>query len=336
MDKRISDAIASSRFILCLLVLVIHSRQIYNENISNWVTISIDYSANFLCSVAVPAFMCFSSFILFSRYINDDNTLILYKSNIVKKIHRLFIPYILWNIIAVGIIFVKSLFKEIYIPSIIESFWAMPDRFLFPADGPLWFIRDLIIFNLISPVFFLFKFIPFGIYIGFGICLYLIYFNPLPLFITFSTSIQWFMLGAIMGMMKFELKSINKYRYIIFAISFFSLLMGLYCQIYDYDIVYIKRVYIFFGILSLLFLKRNNTFIEWGRHNFFVYASHIFIIGYVLKINNILFNSIFNQNLSTLISFIITPIFTFILISLIAIFLNKYCKRVYNFLIGIK
>ncbi len=118
--------------------------------------------------ICVPLFFFISGFLFFSRadfaevkYLPDTSFFI---GKFRRRIHTLLIPYIFWNIAAFAIIIAEHLFlqdmmrgndKPLGDYTFIDwlgIFWD--NKVGVPANQPLWFMRDLMVINLFSPLIF--------------------------------------------------------------------------------------------------------------------------------------------------------------------------------------
>ena len=161
-----SDRISVFKLWLSIMIVFIHS---YDSNV-NFAeeTISFDvpfwidtlmYIIQVLSMSAVPAFFFLSSYLLYRKPFT-------WKHNIQKKARSLLIPYFIFNSFWVAVYFVaqhipalSSFFSQ---PGNIVANWSVGEWFshffgspssIYPVLYPLWFIRDLFILNLVSPVF---------------------------------------------------------------------------------------------------------------------------------------------------------------------------------------
>ena len=124
---------------------------------------------------AVPLFFGISGYLFFYK---PDFNVSIYRDKLMKRVKTLLIPYVLWNIIYVlfNVILLKSKGQSINVVSQLVSIWHMPNS-SFPADPALWFVRDLMVCMVMSPLIyqiikrkrlFVYFFIPF-------FCLWLTY-----------------------------------------------------------------------------------------------------------------------------------------------------------------
>lgn len=121
-----------------------------------------------LCSLCVPFYFLISGYLFFYGIkIFDFN---IYIAKLRKRVKSLLVPYLLWNVIGLVCLVIKLLpiFKS-YFPqyglielnfiNIIKGFWSFslisPSLVPYPYDFVLWFVRDLIIFNLLTPLFYI-------------------------------------------------------------------------------------------------------------------------------------------------------------------------------------
>ncbi|MDR1004717.1 MAG: acyltransferase [Prevotellaceae bacterium] len=244
---------------------------------------------NELARIAVPLFFFISGFLFFYH---SDFSFKIYGQKLKKRIRTLFIPYIFWNIVVFLLIFLTQLFlssmtsgRQKLISDYdwqdwLNLFWdhgtGMPICYQF------WFIRDLIIVILFTPILHVYiKYCKvFGV-LALGVLYLFSLWFAVPGFSI--TAFFFFSFGAWF--------SINKHD---FTIDFYSMrwattLMYLtlvvldtwlwYCNITNYD--YISKIGIVVGLVAIVSwtaygIKKNhlsvNAFL--AGSSFFVYAYH--------------------------------------------------------------
>lgn len=169
MNKETSKAIALLRFPLIVGVVLIHSStttvalsegEILGGS-SGYLNLFIQYLfSEVLARVSVPLFFLFSGYLLFG---NKDLTVELVKHKWIKRFQTLFIPYIIWNIIILIIqIFgqttpgLNNFFSgnkwNVQTMGFIDYADAVLGFSNGPINYPLWFIRDLMLLVLLSPL----------------------------------------------------------------------------------------------------------------------------------------------------------------------------------------
>ena len=188
MSKRESIFLASEtikilRFPLTIGVVFIHFSlskglnihgTFFGLNNPDWFFFVTNFISEVLSKLCVPSFFFISGFLFFREaYFNKD----LYIQKLSTRIRSLFIPFILWNIIGAAFILCKSTipFVSNYYPpiEIRFSFIRLFSTFfnnsnnsgllVYPADFPppmdicpinipLWYVRELMIMVLLSPL----------------------------------------------------------------------------------------------------------------------------------------------------------------------------------------
>ena len=163
------------RFPLAVMVIYIHyfGTKISNENellssnfnideLYNIIRVYISYG---ICQIAVPTFFLISGF-LFYQHLQEWNWNV-WKGKILRRVHTLVIPYLIWNIIRYlfniittgyhvyhheGFQAVCLWLKENTQPLM---FWVMyGPTYPAPIHVPFWFIRDLIVMVVLTPFFY--------------------------------------------------------------------------------------------------------------------------------------------------------------------------------------
>ena len=170
----ISDVISLLRFPLAVFVVFIHVEGAYFhfENLSTPTYLITHFFSNIVCKVAVPTFYFISGYLFFLN-IKDLNKIV-YRSKLTSRVKSLLVPYLAWNTIAFLLfLFVTSLgigcfrthftISDNFIMNIIHIYgyiysWGWQNALgwsvnhFVPIDGPLWFIRDLMIVVLFTPI----------------------------------------------------------------------------------------------------------------------------------------------------------------------------------------
>lgn len=161
-----SDIISIVKLILLLGVVLIHS------NLNVRIPIDFEYSklgliiTNFissdLMSICVPGFFIISGY-LFFKNCPDSFTIKIYGKKLKSRFFTLFIPYILWNIICFILLVIKHNYFGVSSLGLInngvvnwigvlEGFWTVPGYEPFPIAFAFWFVRNLIVFCLLTPI----------------------------------------------------------------------------------------------------------------------------------------------------------------------------------------
>ena len=168
LNSTISKTIANLRFPLMLGVVFIHSRVIEPEEAARQgldiVAFIIKLISFQLAAPCVPLFFFISGYLFFAKF-GDKFNLLDYKIQLKKRVQTLLIPYIFWNVVVLGYFAflhkfasstIDSNFNNVYEFSIVELIRSFYD---FPGGQPIcyqfWFLRDLFLGIIISPLIFL-------------------------------------------------------------------------------------------------------------------------------------------------------------------------------------
>lgn len=262
-----------------------------------------------LSQLAVPAFFFISGYFYFTKYHEHNPTT--YKSKNRARLKSLVMPYIVWNAIFMIVSFLtdKILLQSTIADFLQENggirlFWdcgrdsisknllevEMPkDRC--PIDGPLWFMRDLIMLSLVSPlILFLSKYAgKIGLIVMAALMVLNIWFP-----FTFITSVGFFFfwLGAYFQINDVSIFSPNRRRRTlqhIAAIVVFLVAVMLYgrsetLDYYFYRIFTVVGIFSLFDFALLLVKKLNINPIEGiSECSFFIYAAHLGSILMIVK-----------------------------------------------------
>lgn len=265
MTPYFSKVISVSRFPIIVGVVFIHALIISNGTDLHY------FLGNVVGRIGVPLFYIISGYLFFQRY---DNSLKCYKNKLKKRIFSLLVPYLMWNFIAY---LVYAFITHTMQPEdFVQSFWVVNSKpGHSPADGPLWFVRTLMMLSIISPV------------------MYCLNKNKYTAFISLILLLLWligcpgFNKGTIIGFTLFNAGAwlaIRNYDSYIKepTISFFILSLFLYLTIAFLDlqfkgIPWLHNIGILIGILVFFTLPKiavPNFFVNLGGASFFLYCMH--------------------------------------------------------------
>ncbi|WP_455640364.1 acyltransferase family protein [Parabacteroides sp.] len=211
MNNFLSNKIKYLSFFSILMVVSVHSSYLenYNYKVNNFIQVLL--SAQGLCRVAVPLFFAISGYLYFH---NIENNICLIGRKMKKRVRTLLLPYLLANLVFASIFLLMH-----YIPQV-DRFvnYKMVDEmkestlgdilvilFVQPMGFHLWFLRDLILVVLCTPVlFYLLKYIP-------RITTILIFFYCFFVHSTtgFPYALTWFTIGACLSVTHTDLSFRN-------------------------------------------------------------------------------------------------------------------------------
>ena len=159
--------ISALRFPLAFLVVLIH---VYGSVWQASASPGLDLWATWLCkdftSFAVPLFFAISGFLFFYR--KPHPTLLDYRTKFRRRVSTLLLPYLAWNVLAFALYALKDCLggQPLQIPFSLHLFWdaringAATENVWGQAVGattapvllPLWFVRNLIVVTLLTPL----------------------------------------------------------------------------------------------------------------------------------------------------------------------------------------
>ncbi len=368
-----SQSLDLLRFPLAILVLTVHVISpngliVQGSNVSVSSFPAIEFMMNFinafLRAQSVPIYYFISGYVFFlSANFSSD----IYKNKLKNRVHSLLIPYLVWNALALLWLLFKSLpiFESLApglqsvscdfsLRALIMSFWDASEGVIqlvnpsthqfYPVNSPLWFIRDLIIVVISTPIIYLLikKLRVYTVYL-----LLILWFvadtyswSHVTQIITAFTFFSW---GAYMSIFKkdmiAEFGRFTKASIISYIVLGVVYLVCAY--VYPELCSFVKRFNIiaglFFAYNVATYLLRNsickpNKFLS--SSSFFIYISHFLIYNEVLKI------LYYITNPSTAVGFIILYFSAVIIcVSLLLLsfyFLNRYTPALLKIIAGRK
>lgn len=342
-EKLLSELISFLRFPLIVGVVFIHSKpNLFLEGDPGIYFTSIYRLLSCIISgCSVPLFFFFSGFLFFK----DSFSLATYFSKMKKRVKTILIPYILWNLIVFGILLVSQevsgtseLTRRIDAPiDFLNIFWAY--RSGYPMCAQFWFLRDLMMMFLMSPIFYIaIKYIR-----GWFIAILLTCWTfDLRIDITgFSLqAITFFGIGAYFGITKinFAIASMQNFKFTT------ALYFCLGCSMFFFDgsryVAYIHSMTILAGIFAILglttfFIKerkwRMNLFLV--EASFFIYAYHQVFLGMLTK-HTLPFFIKNHMEFGMVLSYIICPMITIGMGLVLLVAMKNYMPLITGILIG--
>lgn len=213
-------------------------------------------TAQGVCRLAVPFFFFVSGYLFFYKFENWD--LGVWWSKVRRRGRTLLIPYILWNTIAVAILFGWSYYVSVshglepvsFHEMVsnwggIKLFWDTGEPLNMPLDYPLWFVRDLMVFVIVSPVVFFFvKLTKMP-----GLIITILYYLTLG---KFASNIPIFIAGAYLSINKMNIVT-TFHRYAKWDVMLTLILLVALVFTYDrYDSYrYFLRAFTVTGVISI-------------------------------------------------------------------------------------
>lgn len=299
--------------------------------------------------LAVPCFFFFSGFLFFFKKDQFKEFRIIPK--LKRRVKSLIIPFLIWNIIAFLIIWLRSSIKMHdfsfagFISVLNENGWlrifwdssVRAGQSGAPADMPLWYLRDLIIVEFVlSPfIFHLFRKKSRAIICLLGLLLTMCIgiYPDIPGLA--SAAVFWYCLGALVSIHNFPvIEKAERLKGLLIIISILSLVTLVVLKGSGIPLRAIKLLFIL-STMPLLFIltfkfgnKTSNFLIKMQLSVFFIFAAHmIVILGACRRII-----SKFEPNLFMV--YLIPPLLTVAICTSLYFLLHKFTPRLCNIING--
>jgi len=375
-ESVLSDTIKWFRFPMTLAIipvhanmarygLIIHGEQ-YGMNYPDWYFYICVFFSEIMGSISVPLFFVISGYLFFYKTDFDGQV---YKKKLKSRFKSLMIPYLLWNLIillAMGMkllpifsfIFDNSsnvefrfslarLFNTFFYYDGTNGLLVYPDLGIpretpIPINGPLWYVRDLMMMVLLSPIiYWLIKKTKFWLIITIGVVLYIFGRDFLPNFKYVSLILGYmffFSWGAYYSINKQDLiTQFRKFKYV--APLFIPLTL---INLFTVDTEYNKYIFFPFVLTSTIFLIVTVSYLiendkihvsKLASCAFFLYAMHALII---VDIGKVLFVGLHltDTPIVMLLLYFAIPIVTVCICLFTYFILKKYAPKVCSILSG--
>lgn len=350
-----SRIISFLRFPMILLVVYIHGVgfsvfEHYGNTPPRDYSIMYDIIVNGVCRIAVPLFFLISGFLFFSEDWNKK----VYLRKMRRRFHSLFIPYCLFITIAMIIIgmlqcilpeMLSGKYKPVYEygwQDYLLAFWKM-DGMEIPYVAPLWFVRNLMVAMIFSPVIFYgIRFANWLFIIPFGVA-WLCGFNSFT--IPGSMCLTFFTIGAWLRIKERNLcqfvRPFSTLSYIVYPVL---CVIGALLTKGTLANTLVDNIAILIGIIAAINLS------AWGVEHrnwriptaltsatFFVYAAHVPYIGQFVKVILLFFPkqmSGMTMDVVAWITFFVVPLIFISLLVAVYHLMKKICPRFTSILVG--
>lgn len=164
MNTYLSDKLKVVSFIAMLLVVFLHSYNLVVRLKSGPMVLDRGYNffiqefiSQGIARVAVPVFFAISGYLFFLKM---SGTLQEFKEKVLKRIKTLLIPYLFWSFWSLLLCFLVQLLpppRIFFATNLVLNFSTeqlLSTIFLHPIAYQLWFIRDLLVLVVLSPLVF--------------------------------------------------------------------------------------------------------------------------------------------------------------------------------------
>ena len=276
----------------------------------------------------VPLFLMISGYLFFLKVAKFSYQT--YNSKLKKRIKTLLWPYIFWNVAVAICFYLLHRFLPNYInPDLFNiSTYSFSELiyvcFFIPIAYQFWFIRDLMVYVILTPLFYIIlKRGKWGV-----ILLIMLYLLDIPLI--------W--PGCFFGIGAFA--AIQKFDYAAFAYKF--RLTALIISIVSVVIIasginpYFSHIYILSSILAILGYSRSLCKIKISgiltESSFFLFCVHTLPLLLVIRIASKLLAEF--PEWCWIVTYFAVPIFIVVLSTVCYRFLNNICPKFLSFILG--
>lgn len=160
MDIRHSLCVDFLRLALSLLLVFFHTFQIQICSDEGAIQIGVKRIIDaFLSDLIVPVFFLISGYFFFKNRGGQEKFLI---GKLKRRLRTLLLPYCIWNTLGILLVVIKDPLK-LFSGGILSSFWMYNgwaegengQTTYFPINTALWYVRDLMMVVLCSPLLYL-------------------------------------------------------------------------------------------------------------------------------------------------------------------------------------
>lgn len=332
--------------VMMLLVLYVHSS--YTEaNDLQFASAFQRVGCNFSYTVCNPMFFFISGCLFFQGLLTITDCF----PKIKKRIKTLLLPYLLWNLVFVlwyvvlSLLPVVSSFVNSNILVNFSDLWnSLKYLYINPAAFHLWFLRDLMVYVLLSPLLYIFlKKIPIVLLITlFVLGILGIIFLPSVVKVW---GLFFFTFGGYIALFSSLDRVSKRITKPVFFLSLFVYLIYSFAGVFNCKMVELfMMIAAFCGIIGYWkgydYLMSKNTFesssikrffILLGSYSFFIYLFHEPAFNILKKLGIKLLGV---GNWQIVVLYLLNPIIMAIVSITVALFLQRFIPRVYRLSVG--
>lgn len=328
MNRVLSDKIKIASLLCTLMVIFRHSLNM--EAFWGGYTCApnhvyfMEFGISTLTEIAVPYFFLVSGFFFFREdfYVWGN-----YGKMLRKKSKSLLIPFVVWNVVGAGILFM------VHQLPVHEGFgdYAL-GLILSEYDGALWYVRNLMLMMAVIPLYFwIFKIDSWYLYslVGTGL---LLWWWPVDCAWWSTEGWLFFFLGGVLQRYKTSIE----WRMLSWELACLTVVWLSLCFFRPMWCIPMNKMTTMIGVLCFWQLL-NYTTSTWKRllpmakYSFFIYVLHM----YVIKAMKVTLAHQYPENeVVALIAYIVLPFVTFGALLFVGKMLNKFTPRLYSISVG--
>lgn len=287
MSYAISKTIDAVRFPMVVLVVFIHTCKCFTSDECSYLAYHLIRTIfSNLMDVAVPVFFVISGFLFYKRLENWNWEGYLCKLR--RRIHSLLIPYLLWNTLYILFALLGTIFAVLIkgVSFSVLTDWYHSEGFYAlywggPYLFPFWYIRDLMVLVVISPV--IYGCVKYASHLFIVVLVVVCFFlNALP------SSAFFFSLGAYTCLAeRYRLLSYKWFRFLIIICYMLLLLIRVSSSMKVIESIEMVDILVVpVGVIAIFCIGYELLEIRWIRPNkllsessFFIFAFHAFLIS---------------------------------------------------------
>lgn len=293
--------------------------------------------------IAVPAFFVISGYYFFAGLGDRTANLDWFLGKWKKRLRTLVLPYVIWNLLLVACIIVKnSVFSHLGLGEDdfigqVRSLGVYGTMWGFPMNFPLWYLRDLIVMVILSPLFYWFIKKLRRVALALLVLFYLI--CPSIGVPGLSTeAITFFGIGAYFGIRQLNMLSFcGKYRIASYVLASILIIVSLCCNAEAYHdaaihFACIPALVAFVNVVNGLRDSTLHTLSRFSSAVFFVYAIHEI---YILNWTKGFFMSVFGDStIGHWATYFLGHIVVLTVCYSLYLLVRKFCPRILSVMTG--
>lgn len=341
----LSSVIAFLRFPLIVGVVFIHSEPniFYDGDPGEYFNELYRLLSCHISGCAVPLFFLFSGYLFFK----SGFSVRIYTSKLQKRVRTILIPYILWNLIVLGILLLSQMvFKTSELTARLETpldflniLWTFRNGY--PMCAQFWFLRDLMMMFLISPILYVALRYMRLWFLGLLLTCWVmgIWYDVAGFSLK---AVLFFSLGAYFGIFNknFVVKSRRNLK--LLMTLYLGLIIAMQCF---YNNIYVSNLWAVTNLIgAFAIIGMTAYFVERGKwqvnpllteSSFFIYAYHQIFLGMLTKRTLPFFiqNSV---EIGMCVSYLICPILIISVGLLLYVGMKNYMPSIASVLTGMR
>jgi len=349
IDRYNSTKILALSFLFKLIVVVAHSSNLvlnlgkestkisgtFNSFLQNFIE-------NGISRMAVPTLFLISGYLFFSTIKTGSKQEFIDKFK--KRFKTLVLPYLFWSLFGILLFFVLQSLpasKPFFTKGLIRDFsivqW-LHTIFVLPIAAQLWFIRDLIVIIVFTPIIYqLLKIVP---KLSLVTC-FILWFFSVRLYLFSPESLFFFTVGSYWAVSKIALKDFYKIKYSLLWLIVWIALTAMKTLLLEQHIyvkwliILLQKTSVITGIIAVWYgydlLYKNDDiskkrYYTLFKYSFWIYVTHQPILNIIKKG---LYYFMGMSNWSSLTIYILGPVITLFIILSVGIIMRKYVPKLY-------